>query len=425
MNKIIVFLIFPIIIHSKILSVIEINRIGMRTSRHFKNDLIDKFYGRIMNLTPHGLNQLKNLGESIRKKYIEENNFLKYNYDSEQFKIYSSETQRSIYSSEGFLSGLYPENLISIKYQNDYLNLIQSDTVPFFYDKEFFDNQKLIELNVLNLKKNHIISSGYCLYNGKILDEDIEDNNKEKNFDISNNEINNAINDLSKYLNITLNHFSDISIEHELRLLSDLYFVYKNHFNYQKNNLKTISFNTEIIMKKNMLNYFYPNKGKITENIKIASTGFLKFIFNQFKEEKEEFENNNSKNKFTVFSAHDISIVRLLEILFDKDSLNSYINNSIFNDDYFNILIPEYAYSLIFELNFDDKKNFFYVKIYVNGNLLDVKFNGIENYESENGKIYLDKFLELIENNINESEFDKLDCVNAKSENDIIIYDDI
>jgi hypothetical protein len=70
MNKIIVFLIFPIIIHSKILSIIEINRIGMRTSRHFKNDLIDKFYGRIMNLTPHGLNQLKNLGESIRKNIL-------------------------------------------------------------------------------------------------------------------------------------------------------------------------------------------------------------------------------------------------------------------------------------------------------------------------------------------------------------------
>ena len=137
MNKIFVFFLLPLITELKIASVIEINRIGMRTSRHFKNDLIDKFYGRIMNLTPHGLNQLRNLGQAIRKKYIEENNFLKYNYDSEQFKIYSSETQRSIYSSEGFLSGLYPENLISIKYQNDYLNLIQSDTVPFFMIKNF------------------------------------------------------------------------------------------------------------------------------------------------------------------------------------------------------------------------------------------------------------------------------------------------
>ena len=116
MNKIFVLFLLPLIIELKITNVIEINRIGMRTSRHFKNDLLDKFYGRIMNLTPHGLNQLRNLGQAIRKKYIEENNFLQYDYNSEQFKIYSSETQRSIYSSLGFLSGLYPENLISIKY---------------------------------------------------------------------------------------------------------------------------------------------------------------------------------------------------------------------------------------------------------------------------------------------------------------------
>ena len=110
MNKIFVFFLLPLIIELKITNVIEINRIGMRTSRHFKNDLLDKFYGRIMNLTPHGLNQLRNLGQLIRKKYIEENNFLQYDYNSEQFKIYSSETQRSIYISLGFLSSLYPEN---------------------------------------------------------------------------------------------------------------------------------------------------------------------------------------------------------------------------------------------------------------------------------------------------------------------------
>ena len=75
MNKIFVFFLLPLITELKIVNVIEINRIGMRTSRHFKNDLLDKFYGRIMNLTPHGLNQLRNLGQAIRKKYIEENTF--------------------------------------------------------------------------------------------------------------------------------------------------------------------------------------------------------------------------------------------------------------------------------------------------------------------------------------------------------------
>ena len=423
MNKIFVLFLLPLIIELKITNVIEINRIGMRTSRHFKNDLLDKFYGRIMNLTPHGLNQLRNLGQLIRKKYIEENNFLQYDYNSEQFKIYSSETQRSIYSSLGFLSGLYPENLISIKYQNDYLNLIQSDTVPFFYDQDFFDNQKLIELNVLNLNKDHIISSGYCLYKEKILDQDIDDNNKFKNFDISNNEIINAINELSSFLKIKLNNYPDISKEHELRLLTDLFFVYKNHFNYNDDNLRKISTETEIVIKKNILNYFYPNRCNITENIKIASTGFLKFIYDEFKKEKENEFIINPNGKFTVFSAHDLSIVRLIQILYDTDSLNFDIHKSIYDDDLFNLFVPEYAYSLIFELNYDEKRNYFYVKIYINGNLLTNKFNGIEKENSEDGKINLDSFLQLIKKNINEDEYDRLNCTNAKSENEIKVYD--
>ena len=61
MNKIFVFFLLPLVIELKITNVIEINRIGMRTSRHFKNDLLDKFYGRIMNVTAHGLNHLRNL----------------------------------------------------------------------------------------------------------------------------------------------------------------------------------------------------------------------------------------------------------------------------------------------------------------------------------------------------------------------------
>ena len=75
MNKIFVLFLLPLIIELKITNVIEINRIGMRTSRHFKNDLLDKFYGRIMNVTPHGLNHLRNLEQLINIKYIEENIF--------------------------------------------------------------------------------------------------------------------------------------------------------------------------------------------------------------------------------------------------------------------------------------------------------------------------------------------------------------
>ena len=40
MNKIFVLFLLPLIIELKITNVIEINRIGMRTSHHFKNDLL-------------------------------------------------------------------------------------------------------------------------------------------------------------------------------------------------------------------------------------------------------------------------------------------------------------------------------------------------------------------------------------------------
>jgi len=107
-TKLCVFLLVLPFIHSELVQVIQLARHGARTPNSFEyipNQYTEK-YGE---LTALGAVQEYFLGQEIRKRYIEDTNFLSENYNSSEVIIKSSWKNRTIRSAYAFTNGLYPQ----------------------------------------------------------------------------------------------------------------------------------------------------------------------------------------------------------------------------------------------------------------------------------------------------------------------------
>lgn len=111
----------------ELITVIEINRHGARTSKSLQPKSLSKLFGKEMILTPNGYYQQELLGRYIRERYIKESNFLNSDYPQKQFHIYSTPIQRTLNSAIGFISGLYPNTKTRLIYQNQTIGLISDD----------------------------------------------------------------------------------------------------------------------------------------------------------------------------------------------------------------------------------------------------------------------------------------------------------
>lgn len=92
-----------------LINVIQINRHGARTPKYHQEIQKKIFFGSTnMQLTINGYRQEQLLGKLMKERYTKKFNFIKDNYDDKEIAIFSSPTQRTVFSAAGFISGLYP-----------------------------------------------------------------------------------------------------------------------------------------------------------------------------------------------------------------------------------------------------------------------------------------------------------------------------
>ena len=98
---------------SKLISVIEINRHGARAPSNFPEKSKKMFFGSFdMQLSINGFSQLEILGRYVHNKYINELKLLSPKYDSSEFLMIASPTQRTIFSASVYLACLYSYNIV-------------------------------------------------------------------------------------------------------------------------------------------------------------------------------------------------------------------------------------------------------------------------------------------------------------------------
>ena len=90
---------------SKLVSVVEINRHGARTAENFPEKPLQQFFGLSEKLTHNGYRQHQILGKYMRERYIK-TGFIDEEYTPKDFEIISTPSQRTIFSADGFISGL-------------------------------------------------------------------------------------------------------------------------------------------------------------------------------------------------------------------------------------------------------------------------------------------------------------------------------
>ena len=161
-----------------------------------------------------------------------------------------------------------------------------------------------------------------------------------------------------------------------LSKLIDLYFSLEYHFNdigkcIKKSTMKTIM--------KEKLNKWY---GKIGQKFQKAKSDIFANII-------EQFESN--KNKFTIYIGHITIFKYMVKSLFNDDYIIKKGLSSLENRELFDMLICPYSCSFIFELH--EENNLKFVKIFINGKLIeDKKALNNRKIEIDDGKIYIDDF---------------------------------
>ena len=364
-----------------------------------------------MKLTPNGYRQHQLLGQFIRDKYINTLHFLNPTYKPSQFEIYSTQTQRTIFSAEGFISGLYPGLIIHHKYENKDLNLINNDQLPFHYQNSFGVSQT-IDLNVIDLQSDIIFHPLSCNLHGKHIKSEMKKQTVSPLFQVTPSEITESITEIAAFLNITLNPHATqtISDNDKMTELQKLFFVYSYHFNKE---WRQLSSKAGSLMRKLVLNKWYSTR--IIDNskyLKIGVSGLFDAIISKFESAKRRVGFLKEVNTvYTVYSAHDTTLVNILANVIEKERIKAEVVKAIKDDKVFEFLVPPFASNIIFELHCDDKDNStFYVRIVYNGKVLKESIKGIKDKDiKENGNIPYDMFMKLLKSCI-DYDYKNLEC---------------
>jgi hypothetical protein len=103
----VLFLALPLL-QAELIQVIQLARHGARTPNSFEF-MSNQYRENEGQLTVLGLVQQYHLGQEMRKRYIEDSNFLSEEFDSSEVLIKSSWKNRTIRSAYAFANGLYPQ----------------------------------------------------------------------------------------------------------------------------------------------------------------------------------------------------------------------------------------------------------------------------------------------------------------------------
>jgi len=103
----VLFLALPLL-QAELIQVIQLARHGARTPNSFEF-MSNQYRENEGQLTVLGLVQEYQLGQEMRKRYIEDSNFLSEEFDSSEVLIKSSWKNRTVRSAYAFANGLYPQ----------------------------------------------------------------------------------------------------------------------------------------------------------------------------------------------------------------------------------------------------------------------------------------------------------------------------
>jgi len=407
------------IISSKLIGVIQVNRHGAKTPEKFEELSSKLFLGAKPNrLSFKGLSQLHLLGNYMRQKYIcnenEYYNILSKDFNKKEFQIYASTAERSIFSSFAFIGGFYPNSEMVLNFikksenytiskNNSNLNtdFMSSDILPIVTlpidDNLQKRNISKIMLNVFNPEIDSIFNSKFCkvkigesnkspIYSNNTLKELIKlDNNKENFtdlFNITEMELNYAVEEIKSNFPVA---FSDEFIFKEKTIDNQ----YKKDIHINETNTesgKKDEFARRIFLRK-VNNFINSSKNFFGKNLfnlslraqqtldkvqleidyllNLSSSKYLKLLhsrmFYELKKILSEFFensklNNKKKLKFVVFLAHDINIMGIFSSILEKNFILEKLRNF---EENLHFLHPPYASHFIIELHSTKNHNHF------------------------------------------------------------------
>lgn len=402
---ILISLLFITINSNELLCVIQISRHGARTARTFTSKVLSDIFGNEMILTPNGFRQHMLLGQYIRNKYTIEAKFLKSTYSKDQFELYTTPLQRTINSALGFISGLYPNSVVKMEYEDNTTDIFTNDTIPI--DMTNYKDQLNINevpIKVIS-KKNDIFHRNDCKYKGEKLKNLIASEHKDI-FDINHSNLTECAVELGKFMNVDPSHSDDIDNGVYLNKLEKYLQSFLYHYG---KTLDDESFNKDFsqAIKMKLINQKYGFRLFDSKYMKMLTSEIFEMILGKF----ESSIRNPFERKLFVYLSHDSTLMNLLTNLFQTEELRHYTQLAVNNQTIYEMIFPPYASVIMFELyQSKQKHNNYYVNINLNGNSLNKGLKYISDYQiSANGNIALDDFRFMI-NQLIEKDTKKLVC---------------
>ena len=350
-------------ISSKLIGVIQVNRHGARSGNGHEDFSSKLYFGGVpKQLSINGMLQHELLGQWIADRYIRKNyQLLSENFEPNEFKMFSSSIQRTIFSAFGFIKGLYPSSKIKINFsgnnsshiKKNYTNIGSSDllttiSLPIFNYKQNLDINE-IPINIIDSNNDNLFRSKPCrmkfdkiqnktIQTNLTLKELIVEENKKNNhkdfFNFTTAEINRASLELQEKLPLVLKKKKISSkLKPEVDAFSIKFLRKTNSFlrflqYHYGTNFINLSKETQLILNKIQVNKSY----SVLLNDSIYQKLINSRLFDEFKSNllnfKRNYEEENEKRlKFIVYSGHDGNILGILANLFDrKDSIVSEFN---------------------------------------------------------------------------------------------------
>lgn len=403
------YLIKFICIRSELINVVEINRHGARTPANFPKETSKLFFGsKTMQLTINGFRQEQLLGEFVKSKYIKNTHFLKKRFDSKEFKMVSSPTERTIFSAAGFVTGLYPDFVVKMKYEDDPEMKVE-DSIPI---ADNILTIKEIPIQVVNQKKDSLFHAHKCLYKGKRLEDYFDSLNFTQIFTINTEEKAEAVANLTEFLGIqnkTIGESVNDEFKEIMKYFSPIYYHFGNS---KSNDLDKESFTT---LKKYILNRWYSHRIYDSKYLRLTASAFLQTILNNFEISRHAYENKVNYTKYFAYSGHDTIMVNILSNLLSSDYLKSQVLKAINDTSIYKFLIPPYASNMFFELHTSEKTGKYFVYIIYNGKFISEGLKDIKSESAHKNRIDYDKFINLVSELIDE-DYRQLDCSKTKKD---------
>lgn len=399
--------------NSKLISVIEVNRHGARSAETFPKYLNQQFWGINEKLTHNGYRQHQLLGKYIRKKYID-TKFISDKYNERDFKIYSTPFQRTIFSANGFLSGLYPNYISKVNFHENQLKYINNDIIP---NIDFNVNFEEIPIEVLSYQENVLFNSWKCKLNGELIKEESKDLNLYPDvIPISDDDIIETANYLRKYLLLEDKIAELKKVKKSRKFIKKVNKYITGYFYLYGLNMEKV-FPEKIVkvIKSSLVNKWYNGRIKDTKMLKLSSSAFINKIIEIF---ANAIKGNKKFSKLNVFSAHDAIMANFFGNIFDEKFLRNMISKSLDNEDYYKMFVPPFASNLIFELYKDDKlNNSYYVKILFNGKVIsNFPLRG-NKYSGKNNMYEFNEFVKNLRAR-QDNDWNLIDCKDAPLEDE-------